>query len=341
MGLRGAVEGHSGGPAQTLDRLSKKGFCEYNGAAMGVSLGRALLLAVPLVGLAELGLHFWFAKRPPAFDEWASVRAPVAAIAEGSAPVVVAPRWAEPMVRQALGDERMPVAQVARADVGRFERAVEVSILGERAAELAGWVEEAREEVGKVTLRRLRNPRFRAVVSDFVELARPPRAEVFLTEPREVCRWNARARPMSGGLGGNPTFASERFECGAAGTFFNVGATVIADEEFLPRRCLWSHPPKSGEIVTRFSDVALGESIEGHTGMYWMIEREGRGAPVVLKVRVDGDEIGEVVHLDGQGFAPFELPLGAHAKAAHATVELAVSSPNYLHRHFCFEAISR
>lgn len=303
--------------------------------------GRVLLLAVPLVGVVELGLHFWFAKRPPAFEEWASVREPVAGFAEASAPVVVAPRWAEPMARMALGDERMPLAHVARADTGRFERVVELSILGEQAPDVAGWVEEAREQHGKFLLRRMKNPRYRPVVVDFVERARPPGAEVWLTEPREVCRWNGHAKPVSGGLGGNPTFAPERFECAAAGPFFNVGVTVIADEEFVARRCLWSHPPKSGEIVTRFADVALGDAIEGHSGLYWMVEREGRGAPVVLKVRVDGEEIGQVEHLDGQGFAPFTLALGAHARAAHAAVEFGVSSPNYLHRHFCFEAISR
>src|SRR5689334_19338527 len=97
---------------------------------------RALLLAIPIAGLVELGLHFWLAARPPRFDDWAALREPVAALADRSAPVVVAPRWAEPLARQALGDERMPIEHVARPDVTRFERAVEVSILGERAPEL-------------------------------------------------------------------------------------------------------------------------------------------------------------------------------------------------------------
>lgn len=302
-------------------------------------LARALLLALPVVGLAELGLHFVFARRPPTFEEWAQVRDDIGTFPP-SAPVVVAPRWAEPLARQALGDERMPLAHVARPDTHRFERAVEVSILGQRAPELGGWVEKSRLERGKFVYRLLENPRFRPVITDFVERARPPGAEVFLSEPRDPCRWNAHARPMSGGLGGNPTFAPERFEC-AGGPFFNVGVTVIADEEFVARRCLWSHPPRVGEIVTRFGDVALGATIEGHSGMYWMIERERRGAPVKLTVRVDGEVIGAVLHLDGDGWAPFELALGAHAHKPHAAVEFGVSSPNYQHRHFCFEATSR
>lgn len=301
---------------------------------------RALLLAVPFAGLLELGLHGWFATRPPAFEEWAQIREPVLTFADADAPVVVAPSWAEPLARQALGDERMPLAQVARADTSRFAMAVEVSILGERATELRDWAEEGRATHGKFTLRRLRNPKFRPVVTDFVERARPPFAEVWTSKPREACRWNEHARTNSGGLGGNPTFPAQRFEC-PAGPFFNVGATVIADEEFRARRCLWSHPPKEGEIVTRFHDVALGDTIEGHGGLYWMIERELRGAPIVLTVRVDGEEIGKFEHYDGEGWAAFTMPLGAHAREAHADVEMGVSSPNFLHRHFCFEATSR
>jgi hypothetical protein len=303
-------------------------------------LGRAVLLAAPIAGLAELAAHLWLAKRPPAFEDWASVRAPVLAFADASLPVVVAPRWAEPMARQALGDERMPVEQVARPDTSRFERAVELSILGQRAPELEGWEEETREKHGKFELRRLHNPGFRRVLVDFVERARPPFADVRLTEPAETCRWNEHARTMAGGLGGNATFAPQRFEC-PSGVFFNVGATVIADQDFLPRRCLWSHPPRTGEIVTRFGDVALGDTIEGHGGMYWMMEREGKYAPVTLRVRVDGEEIGALVHRDGDGWAAFRFELGKHAREEHAKVEFGVSTPNYLHRHFCFEATSR
>ncbi len=301
---------------------------------------RALLLAVPFAGLLELGLHGWFAARPPAFEEWAQIREPVATIADPSAPVVVAPMWAEPLARQALGDERMPLAHVARADTSRFEAAVEVSILGERAPELRGWTEEGRATQGKFTLRRMKNPKHRAVVTDFVERARPPFADVTIGKARVACRWNDNAPTISGGLGGNPTFPAQRFEC-PDGAFFNVGATVIADEDFRARRCLWSHPPKEGETVTRFHDVALGDTIEGHGGLYWMIERELRAAPIVLSVRVDGDEIGKVEHIDGEGWAAFTIPLGAHAKEPHAEVEFGVSSPNFLHRHFCFEATSR
>jgi hypothetical protein len=178
------------------------------------------------------------------------------------------------------------------------------------------------------------------VVYDFTDHLGPEAADVRGTDPPLACAWNPRATIVAGGLGGHPTFPPARFEC-PGGVFFNVGVTVIADEEFRPRRCIWSHPFARGEIVTRFHDVPLGGVIRGHGGMYWIIERERRGAPVTLTVRVDGDTVGSAVHRDGDGWAPFEFALGKHAGAPKAEVEFAVSSPNYRDRHYCFEADSR
>jgi hypothetical protein len=144
----------------------------------------------------------------------------------------------------------------------------------------------------------------------------------------------------AGGLGGHPTFPPQRFQC-PTGSAFNASVTIIADQDFLPRRCIWAHPPARGELAIRYHHVDLGEVIAGHSGMYWIIERELAGAPVHLAVRVDGEQVGEVVHVDGQGWAGFELGLGSHARARDAEVEFAVSSPNFRHRHFCFEATTR
>jgi hypothetical protein len=302
--------------------------------------GEAALFALPVLGLAELGAHLYFARRPPSFEAWAELRAPVAAMRAPEDLVVVAPGWAEPLARRALGDEVMPLRDVARPDVTRYASALEISILGQRSEELEGFVEAAREEHGKFVLRRLTNPKAARVVFDFVDHARPPFADVRGTSPAVTCPWNPRAAIAAGGLGGHPTFPAERFEC-PGGVFFNVGVTVIADQDFRPRRCIWSHPLARGEIVTRFRGVPLGQSIRGHAGLYWIIERELKGAPVTLTVRVDGDVVGSFTHADGDGWSLFEMPLGAHAGAERAEVEFAVTTPNYLHRHFCFEADTR
>jgi hypothetical protein len=300
----------------------------------------AALLAAPIVGLGELAAHLWFANAPPSFDAWADVRAPVAALHKPGDLVVIAPPWAEPLARRALGDELMPIRDLARSDVTRYASALEISILGERAEELRGFREEGREQHGKFLIRRLVNPAPARVVFDFVDHVRPPFADVRGTDPPVKCAWNDRAQVLSGGLGGHPTFPRERFEC-PGGAFFNVSVTVIADQDFRPRRCIWSHPLARGEIVTRFRGVPLGQVIRGHAGMYWIIERERKGAPVTLSVRVDGEAAGSFTHIDGDGWKAFEIPLGHHAGKPSAEVELAVTTPSYHHRHFCFEAHSR
>ena len=303
-------------------------------------LSRVALALLPLAGLVELGAQVWASHRAPRPSEYAALEPVVRELERPGDVVVVSPRWAEPLVRKALGDALMPIDMVARSDVARYDRAIEVSVLGANASELEGFTLHESRAVGPFTLRILDNPRPDHVVYDFVDHVEPPIAKVFGTEPRVDCEFSSHAEVLAGGLGGHPTFPAARFLC-PGGEFFNVGVTVIADEHFLPRRCIWSHPFATGQIVTRFEKVRLGERITGHSGMYWIIERNLAGAPIDLEISVDDDIVGKVTHTDGQGWAPFSFPLGAHAGAEKADVEFRVSSPNYVDRHFCFEASSR
>ncbi|MDI1446752.1 hypothetical protein [Polyangium sp. 6x1] len=302
---------------------------------------RVALGAFVALGIAELAGFFVTSRRKPDFSDWAALVAPVAEERKQGELVVVAPSWGEPLARQALGDEVFPLRDVARPDVSRYRAALEISAFGERSPELSGFRETGRREVGPFVIRRLENPSPAEVVFDFVDGLGPAQASVRTTNPEAECPWTTNARVIAGGLGGHPTFPAARFEC-PGGPFFNIGPTVIAaDEAFRPRRCLFAHPPARGEVVTRFAGVPLGSVIRGHGGMYWIIERERKGAPVALAVRVDGEEIGRWEHRDGDGWAAFEMPLGVHAGKKSATVEFFVSSKNHAHRHFCFEADTR
>ena len=304
------------------------------------TLRRWAFVAVPAAGVLELGLHLFFASRPPTPAQWDSLRGVVKAEKRGGELLVIAPHWADPEARRAFGDELLPMRDEGRPDESRYASALEVSVLDEHAPELSGFREVSTRNVGNFLLRHLENPKPAKVLYDFVDNARPPLVDVRGTEPQMACPFNPHAVVQAGGLGGHPTFARERFEC-PAGVFFNVGETIIADENFRPRRCLWAHPLARGELVVRYHNVPLGSVIHGHGGMYWIIERELRGAPVLLTIRVDGDTIDRVTHVDGDGWKAFELPLGSHANKPAAEVEFAVSSPNHRDRHFCFEADTR
>lgn len=301
---------------------------------------RWLYALLPLAGLVELVLAVVDHTGGATSEEYAQLEPALADVALDRDVVVVSPRWAEPHVRRALGDRYFPLDALARSDIRVFERAIEISAYGETSEELEGFRETSRKDVGPFVVRTLENPRYEPVVFDFVAGLEPRWASAGGTDPQTSCSWNERARLMTGGLGGHPTFPRRRFECPES-PYLNVSVTVVADQEFMPRRCIWAHPPLSGERVVRFSGVPLGEKIVGHAGMYWMIERARIGAPVDMVVRVDGEVVGTVTHADGEGWKRFELPLGAHARKDKATVEFGVSSVDYRDRHFCFQADTR
>ena len=304
---------------------------------------RYLALLVPLFGLAELALHFYFARRAPDAEEWAAVRPLVASLHKSGDAVVVAPYWAEPMARLAFGDELMPVRDVARPDVSRYKEALEVSILGRPAPELEGWKVAREERKGKFTLRAMQNPSPVNVTFDFTDHIDPSSAAVHVdkTASRTDCNFNPNATVEGGGLGGPPIYPAARFVCPGEPVHVFVGVTVIDDEKAHPRRCIWSHPPGGdAELVTRFRNVPLGSKIHGHAGAGWLIERDRAVPPFTIKVVVAGQEVGRVRHEPGDFWKPFEVPLAEPSARQTADVEFRVSATGG-GTHVCFEADSR
>ena len=303
---------------------------------------RYLALLVPVVGLAELGAHFYFARRAPTTDEWAAIRPLVVAWRKPGAAVVIAPYWAEPMARLAFGDELMPLRDVARPDATRYLEALEVSILGRRAPELEGWKVTREQRKGRFVLRALQNPAPPAVTFDFTDHIDPAAAAVRVEKRagKVDCAFNSNAMMESGGLGGTPVYPAARFACPGEPTHVFVGVTIIDDEKQHPRRCIWSHPPGNDEeLVTRFHEVPLGTKIHGHAGAGWFNERDGLVPSFHVKIRVAGEEVGHVVHKPGEFWKPFEIALGP-AGGRTADVEFRVSAP-LGGTHVCFEADSR
>jgi hypothetical protein len=305
------------------------------------SKAKYLPLAVPVFGLAELGAHLFFARRAPSEKQWSEVRSLVAAWYKPGDVVVVAPYWAEPMARWKFGDELMPVRDVARPDTTRYAEAIEVSTLGQRAPELAGWkvIREAKHDA--FTIRALANPSPPAVTYVFGDHVGPDAMEAS-TEKGGVkvsCPFNPTSPIEGGGLGGPPIYPAARFACPGEPSHVFVGTTIIDDELAHPRRCIWaSSPTGQGETVAHFRDVPLGTKIRGHAGMGWLIERDRAVPAFTIRVLVRGAEVGRVVHEPGDFWKEFEVPLGA-AAGTTADVEFRVSSPGGMHA--CFEADSR
>jgi hypothetical protein len=302
---------------------------------------RWLWLGVPLFGLAELGAHQYFAHRAPAAAEWQALRPMLLALRQNDELVVVAPYWAEPLARYAFGAEVFPVAQVARPDPTAFPRAIEVDILGERSSELGSWRLVEEREQGRFRLRVLENPDPARVRFDFWSGLGPAHAEVSVEGPggEQPCSYTTRAPGSTGGLHGHIAFPQVRFQCPGSQELF-VGQTIVDDQNYRPRRCLWARPPRQAVLVARYPSVPLGRVVRGYGALSWFLWRDGGTSPVELEVRVDGESIGTFVHRDEQGWSGFEFPTGSHA-GKNASVVFRLRSDRPENREFCFWADTR
>lgn len=281
---------------------------------------RKLALLIPVLGLCELVLHV-SRERAPGAEEWRDSAALVDRLWRPGSLIVVAPRWAEPLARFALG-ERMPLKDVARADESGYSEAIELSIFGETAPELAGWNETGAASQGAFRVRRLVPPRPSSVLYRALEHANPRELSVesALGEPAQACAFVEGARVTSGGLGGPVTAPANRFQCpGDPGLF--VGVTAIDGPDYRPRLCLHARPPRSGSLRLRFHDVPLGKTLVGHAGSSYLLGRSSAGA-VSVTLRV-GDSVTVHRFRDRAGFRRFELDTSAQSgRAAEVAFEI-------------------
>src|SRR5689334_1388381 len=116
---------------------------------------RLAWLSVPLIGVAELSAHLYFVGAAPVEAEWEDLAPAVEHQRQDGDLVTVAPLWAEPLARKALGEDLMPLADVARAEDSGYAHAIEVSLLEQRSPELANWRELSSEAIGRFKVRRL------------------------------------------------------------------------------------------------------------------------------------------------------------------------------------------
>lgn len=298
---------------------------------------RYLWFAVPGLGLAELCLHAWFAVRAPRLEEWRELASAVLAAKRPGEPLVVAPEWAEPLARQAFGDRAFPLAELARSDDAGVPGFLEVSALGARYARTRNLRVVSEERHGRFTLRRLQNPapvraRFR-----FLEHVKPTDLTVTLVRggAEAPCPFTDHARATAGGLHGEVASPSERFACpGPEPTF--VGVTVIDDQAYEPRRCIWAAPPPGGVLRLAFGAVPLGSALRGYGGLSYFLFRDSDAPPVTLAVTSLGVPLGSYTHHDASGWHGFTLPTPSLAGQT-ASVELSISAPDDAgDRHFCF-----
>jgi hypothetical protein len=307
---------------------------------------RWVFAAVPAVGILELGAHVVQTHSTIADGDWRSARDYVAAQLKPEDLVSFAPRWVDPIGRERLGPEIATLGREARPDESRFPRAFEVSIRGAHDALLEGWRQTDERRFGGVTVRTLENPDPVHLLDDLVSMVGAQRMQVSKVDGGKTidCPFTHSA-PAGGGLGFGPALPADRFVCPGSGF---VAASVAADLDYRPRRCIYTAPGGQGLLRIGFLGVRLGHALHGHHGLYVEAERNRSGAPITLTFRIGDRVVGSVVHHDGEGWKPFEFDtseLAAEASEdgrggrADLVAEIGATSPD--RRMYCFEADTR
>jgi hypothetical protein len=294
-----------------------------------------LLALLPLLGLGELGLHGYFATRAPDFEAYQKLAPELLRRKQPGVPVVVSPRWAEPLLRQAA-PAAFPIGELTRPDDTGFFAFLEVSLHGARAPELETFKVRDQKQFGAFTLLLRDNPHFEEPRFDFVTAVDNAEVEVWskLGGERRPCPVADRARGSTGGLHGPAARQARRFECPGGRV---VGVTLIEDQQYRPRRCILVDPAKSGAIVLHFSSVPATKRLVGFTGFPYFLSRDHAGKPAELTFSEGQQELGRRGSEPREGWKRFEVQRSAPAGAVEVGVTRSADEPG----DFCFALEAR
>ncbi len=299
--------------------------------------GRKLSLSgwvwVSVAGLAafELVAHCWILAQVPSDESWREAASFVRARRNPTDRIVSAPSWIDPFVRRELGDQ-MSLRAAAPPDDAGFDRVWEIGL---RDATTGVDPPALERDVGPVRVR-MWEADAPAIVFDFTENVAGARVELVSADRSEACPW-VRGRPDRGGLERGPMKPAERFDCDPKRPWAWVGATILADLDLRPRRCIWQHPVRDGVVRTTFLDVPLGDTLVVRAGVDYQVERHREHVPVTLRVFIDDELAGELVHRDGDGWTGLDIDT-ASAGHARATVRFETSASDPSARLFCYAA---
>jgi hypothetical protein len=285
--------------------------------------GLAALAAVSLLALVETASALVAPYRAPTDDDWRAAAAQVRAGFRPGDLIVAAPAWADPILREHLGD-LIPVEVAGRLDDERFGRVWEVSQRGARGpAARRGTIAEERR-FGALTVRRVERPA-EMVSYDF------------------VARW-ADAHVSRRGAAGDSVanvdcpLAGDRFQCPSIATNFVRRQIVEVDTRL--RMGLLAQPVPQAAVVLEYPAAKLGRSLVVATGLsnVWM-RKEANGA-VDLRVIIDGAVAGTFTTGNDDGWALHRLDTSARAGQV-AAVRFEITSPAPHARHFALAAEAR
>jgi hypothetical protein len=272
-------------------------------------------------------------------SEWGEALAAVRAEWQERDAVVVAPRWADPLLREAAGD-LIDREMAGHSDLAAYQRLWVVSIRGHRSSEAPSEAPELTRDFGRVHVERWTLPP-PSVLYDFV--AHVGEAHVTRRERGQdlPCRTITSMGQTMGGLSNGPIETAPRHLCDPGRPWLWVGATTTMDLELRGRHCISQHAQGSEPISTSYDDVPLGHSVVLHGGIWWERERWRNGGDLEVVVRLDGEEIGRMTHHDGDGWKRMEAAIPESRRGGRGRISIDVSAENPEFRAFCWAGSTR
>lgn len=340
--LAGSAAPGAGGPAPATARLPRS--ISISGSVPPPRWASARWLALLGLALAELLALWGRQSRVPDAAAFRAASEVVREHFETDDAVVIAPDWADPLLRLYLGD-KISLKLAGRSDLAPFERLWVLSIRGARAAEAPPREPDFRKLVQGISVERYDfapSP----VVLDLVDALPSASVEVSVDGAGVPCVFRERvAGAQRGGLGFGPAAPRQRFACDTPGESSWVGVTILEDLALAPRRCILQRPRPNEPVAVTYHDVHLGAELVLYAGLYYEDERHEQGVPVSMRVLINGRERARFTHRDGDGMKRYQLDTRAPgeqgAAGARGDLRIEVEAPDAIKRSFCWSGSLR
>lgn len=276
----------------------------------------------------------------PTIEQWRDAAAHVRANRRERDAIKVAPAWADPILRWVLGD-RISLADAGASDLDAYQRLWTLAIRGARPADAPRREPDFSRRYGRVELLRWDLGQSE-VLYDLVKEVKSAEVTMVRRGSREVCPLLSLLPASGGGLGQGVLPPRELFACDSPRPWLWVAPVVMENMSLEPRYCVWQHPAGKEPIRVSYRDVPLGEWMRFYGGLYYEHERDLKGGPVKAVIRIDGKQIAEMIHRDGDGWKALSAPTRESTdprKRGEITIEVTAPRPH--ERSFCWAASVR
>lgn len=315
---------------------------EFVGPSFGERARGMLWLLPLLLAAAELLGHVTMRSRVPSRRDWWQASRFVATELRDRDQVLVAPAWADPLLREHLGG-RLGVRRSAELDLEPFDRVWVVSLGGHDVPSLVAHPPLRTHTFGNLTVD-LHALGPSPVLYDFVSHWTDAKVAYVQNGAEHQCTRQV-AAPRGGGLGQGAFWPGDRVVCDPQRPWMWFAPTVNEDRDLALRRCLFQHPSGPEPVRATYRDVPLGSRIVIDADIYYENERnEIHGlVPFELRVLVDGVDVGTLRHFDGNGRKRMIIETGAPSadpwRRGTVTVETSSVDPNL--RTICWSGSTR